>query len=229
MLARIGVPLFKLPSGEITNKSLLEHVARKGKPLILSTGMSDMLEVGRAVGWIRAATSAPLTLLHCVTEYPAPADQVNLAAMDALRAAFGLPVGYSDHTLGVEVALAAAARGAAVLEKHFTLDRTLPGPDHKASLEPAELAALVRGVRTISSALGDGVKEPAPCERRNRLVARRSVVAAADLARGHVLRATDLAVKRPGTGIAPADLERLLGRALKKSVRHDEVLTWSAV
>jgi N-acetylneuraminate synthase/N,N'-diacetyllegionaminate synthase len=220
------VPCFKLPSGEITNKALLQHVASKGRPMILSTGMSELSEVAQAVGWIRAVSKAPLTLLHCLSEYPAPADQVNLAAMDTLRAAFGLPVGYSDHTLGIEVALAAAARGACVIEKHFTLDRSLPGPDHKASLMPEELAALVNGVKTVVSALGDGVKSPAPCEKENRRIARRSVVASRDLERGHVLKRDDLLAKRPGTGIPPSELEALVGRALKKDVREDEVLTW---
>jgi N-acetylneuraminate synthase/N,N'-diacetyllegionaminate synthase len=229
LLDELGVRLFKLPSGEITNKALLEHVARKGKPVILSTGMSELAEVERAVGWLKAVSPAPITLLHCLSEYPAPADQVNLAAMDTLRDAFGLPVGYSDHTLGIDISLAAAARGAAVIEKHFTLDRSLPGPDHKASLEPNELAALVRGVRAVESALGDGIKRPAPCEQANRLVARRSLVAARDLGRGHVLARADLSAKRPGTGIAPAELETLIGRPLKKAVVQDEVLTWDLV
>lgn len=225
----LGVPTFKLPSGEITNKALLQHVARKGKPLILSTGMSSLTEVADAVRWIREVSSAPLTLLHCLTEYPAPVDQVNLRAMDTLREHFGLPAGYSDHTPGIEISIAAAARGASVIEKHLTLDKSLPGPDHAASLDPAEFTALVKAVRSVTSALGDGVKRPAPCEGANRSVARRSVVAARPLPSGHALTREDLAVKRPGDGIAPAELERLLGRRLKKAVEADEALTWEAV
>jgi N-acetylneuraminate synthase len=232
LLARLGLKVFKLPSGELTNKGLLEHVARLRRPVILSTGMSTLAEVRAAVGWIRRAGGArragraPLTLLHCVTEYPAPAAEVNLRAMDTLKKAFGLPVGYSDHTMGIEVAVAAVARGAEVIEKHFTLDRTLPGPDHKASLEPAEFKALVAAVRTVSAALGDGVKRPAPCERKNMAVARKSLVAARDLPRGARLAAADVLVKRPGTGIPPAGLSKALGRTLARAVRADEVLTW---
>jgi N,N'-diacetyllegionaminate synthase len=229
LLDALGVPLFKLPSGELTNKPLLQHVARKGKPLILSTGMSTLAEVAEAVGWIRAVSGAPLTVLHCLTEYPAPASQANLRAMDTLREALGVPVGYSDHTPGHEVSVAAAARGASVLEKHLTLDRSLPGPDQAASLDPAEFAALVKAVRSVSAALGDGVKRPVPSELANRAVARRSVVAAKDLPAGHALTRADLALKRPGDGIAPAELERVVGRKLKKAVEADETLTWEAL
>lgn len=225
MLERLGIPRFKIPSGEITNKRLIEHVARKGKPLILSTGMSDLDEVRRAVGWIRAVSRAPLTILHCVTEYPAPFDQINLRAMTTMRDELQLPAGYSDHTLGVEIAVAAAALGAAVIEKHLTLDRTLPGPDHAASLEPAEFSSMVRQIRAVSSALGDGVKRPAPCEEKNLAAARRGLVAAADLPAGHRLERSDLAAKRPATGISPADVDRVLGKPLKRALRRDEALT----
>lgn len=226
LLERLGVKAFKLPSGEITNKGLLEHVARKRKPILLSTGMSTLAEVRAAVGWISALSRAALTLLHCVTEYPAPVGEINLRALHTLRKEFGLPVGYSDHTMGIEIPAAAAALGAAVIEKHFTLDRSLPGPDHKASLNPVEFAAMVRTIRNVEAALGDGVKRPAPCERKNMLIARKSLVAAGDFGRGHRLRREDLAVKRPGTGIPPADLGRTLGRTLRRAVREDEVLTW---
>ncbi|MDX6769788.1 MAG: N-acetylneuraminate synthase [Elusimicrobiota bacterium] len=229
LLDGLGVPLLKVPSGEITNKPLIRHVASKGKPLIVSTGMSTLSEVADAVRWAREVSSAPLTLLHCLTEYPAPVEQVNLLAMDTLREHFGLPVGYSDHTPGIEVSVAAAARGAAVIEKHLTLDKALPGPDQAASLDPAEFAALVKAVRAVTAALGDGIKRAAPCEAANRTVARRSVVAARDLPAGHTLAAADLALKRPGDGIAPAELERLPGRRLKKAVAADETLTWEAL
>lgn len=229
LLDSLGVPLMKVPSGELTNKPLIRHVAAKGKPLIVSTGMSTLAEVADAVRWAREVSNAPLTLLHCLTEYPAPVEQVNLRAMDTLAEQFGLPVGYSDHTPGIEVSVAAVARGASVIEKHLTLDKSLPGPDQAASLDPAEFAALVKAVRSVSSALGDGIKRAAPCETANRSVARRSVVAARDLPAGHTLAATDLALKRPGDGIAPAELERLPGRRLKKAVVADETLTWEAL
>lgn len=229
LLDGLGVPLFKVPSGELTNKPLIRHVAAKGKPLIVSTGMSTLSEVADAVRWAREVSSAPLTLLHCLTEYPAPIEQVNLRAMDTLREHFGLPAGYSDHTPGIAVSVAAAARGASVIEKHLTLDKTLPGPDQAASLDPAEFAALVKAVRAVTAALGDGVKRAAPCEAGNRTVARRSVVAARDLPAGHQLAAVDLALKRPGDGIAPAELERLPGRRLKRAVAADETLTWEAL
>jgi N-acetylneuraminate synthase/N,N'-diacetyllegionaminate synthase len=227
LLERLGVDRFKIGSGEITNRSLLEHVARKGRPIILSTGMSTLDDVRRALGWIGAAV--PVTLLHCVTQYPLPVGEVNLRAMDTLRESFGLPVGYSDHTQGIEVPLAAAARGAVVIEKHLTLDRGLPGPDHRASLEPAEFKAMVRGIRDVEACLGDGVKRVAACEAKNRLVARRSLVAARDLPSGHVLLEGDLLVKRPGTGIPPAQEARLLGRRLRRAVKRDDLLSWKLV
>lgn len=229
LLDRLGVPAFKLPSGEITNRGLLEHVARKRKPIILSTGMSDLAEVRAAVGWIRGAGNRDLTLLHCVTEYPAPVEQVNLRAMLSLRAAFGLPVGYSDHTPGIEVSVAAVALGAEVIEKHFTLDRRLPGPDHKASLEPDEFSALVSAVRNVEAALGDGTKRPAPCELKNIVPVRKSLVASRALDGGHVLVRGDLAAKRPGDGISPADAGRLLGRRLRRPMLADEPFTWKAL
>lgn len=225
MLARLGVKRLKIPSGEITNKGLIRHVARKGLPVILSTGMSTLAEVRKAVGWIRETRRVPLTVLHCVTEYPAPAAQVNLRAMDSLRAATGLPVGYSDHTLGVEVAVASAARGATVLEKHLTLDRSLPGPDHAASLEPREFARMVAAIRLVESALGDGVKRPAPCERKNISVARRGLVAARDLPRGRRLAKGDVAAKRPAKGLPPELLDRVVGRTLRRALRRDQPLT----
>lgn len=229
MLVRLGLKRLKIPSGEITNKRLLEHVARKGKPVILSTGMSTLAEVKRAVGWILKARKVPLTILHCVTEYPAPAAEVNLRAMDTLGRELRLPVGYSDHTLGAEIAVASAARGARILEKHLTLDRSLPGPDHAASLEPGEFKSMCAAIRLVESALGDGIKKPAPCERKNVSVARRGVVAARDLERGRRLSAADLAVKRPVTGVPADQLERLVGKVLRKALRRDEPLTKASV
>jgi N-acetylneuraminate synthase/N,N'-diacetyllegionaminate synthase len=228
-LERLDVPLFKIPSGEITNLPLLRHLAAKGRPLVLSTGMSTFTEVADAVAAIRAAGDPPLAILHCVSSYPAPAAETNLRAMDTVRAAFGVPVGLSDHTLGLEISLAAVARGAAVIEKHFTLDKTLPGPDHRASLAPLELAALVNGIRAVESALGDGVKQPTPAELETRAVARKSLVAARALRAGERLTADLVRVKRPGTGIAPSDLPRVLGRKLRRDIAADELIDWAAL
>jgi N,N'-diacetyllegionaminate synthase len=229
LLEQIGVPVFKVPSGEITNFPLLRHLAAKGRPIILSTGMSTLDEVDQAVGTVRAAGDPPLALLHCVSAYPAPAAETNLRAIDALRVRFGCPVGLSDHTLGTAVALAAVARGAVIIEKHLTLDKTLPGPDHRASLDPAEFGALVRAIREVESALGDGNKRPMPSEADTRRVARKSLVAARPIKAGERLTASDVAIKRPGTGIAPAELPRVLGRSLRRDLAADDLISWEAL
>jgi N-acetylneuraminate synthase/N,N'-diacetyllegionaminate synthase len=228
-LERLSAPIFKIPSGEITNAPLLRHVAAKRRPMIVSTGMSTLAEVDEALATIRASGDPPIALLQCVSAYPAPPSEMNLRAIDTLRERFGVPVGLSDHTLGLEVALAAVARGAAIVEKHLTLDKTMAGPDHRASLDPVEMAALVRGIRTVESALGDGDKRPAPSELDTRRVARKSLVAARALRAGERLTAAAVAIKRPGTGIAPGDLERALGRRLRRDVAADEVLEWSVL
>lgn len=227
LLDSLGVKTFKIPSGEITNIPFLEHLARKGKPLILSTGMSTLGEVEAAVNVIRRTQSVPLTLLQCVTEYPAPYDSVNLRAMLTLQQAFGVPVGYSDHTTGIEIAVAAVAIGAEVIEKHYTLDRSLSGPDHAASLEPDELKAMVTAIRHVEAALGDGIKAPTACELSNRGVARKSVVARHSMSKGHVLSTEDLAVKRPGTGLPPDAIGNLVGRTLHTDVEEDELIDWA--
>ncbi len=227
LLDAMGVSQFKVPSGEITNLRLLQHIARKKRAVIVSTGMATLGDVEEAVHALRAAGAPQITLLHCVTEYPAPYGEINLRAMLTLKAAFGLPVGYSDHTDGIEVAIGAVAMGAEVIEKHFTLDRALPGPDQRASLEPAEFKRMVAAIRNVESALGNGVKAPAPCERQNMLVARKSVVAARDLPVGHQLGAEDLTIKRPGTGIAPKFLQALVGHTLRAKVEEDEVISWN--
>ena len=226
LLERVGVARFKIGSGDLTHLPLVRHVASKGRPVILSTGMATLAEVEAAVDAVRAAGDPPLTLLHCVTEYPAPLDQLNLRAMETLRHAFGLPVGYSDHSLGPEASIAAVALGAVVVERHLTLDRGLPGPDHSASSEPEELRALIATLRQVQNALGDGVKRPAPCELGNREVARRSLVAARDLRAGERLAPGLVAIKRPATGIQPADLEQALGRRLAADVAADTPITW---
>jgi N,N'-diacetyllegionaminate synthase len=226
LLYKMGVSLFKVPSGEITNFPFLRHLAHMGRPLILSTGMSTIGEVEEAVHVLQTEGASQLTLLHCVTEYPAPYEEVNLRAMQTLKSAFGLPVGYSDHTPGIEIAVAAAALGAEVIEKHFTLNRSLPGPDHAASLEPVELQQMVASIRHVEVALGTGIKSPAPCELPNISVARKSIVAARALPAGHPLEAGDLDIKRPGNGLAPKFLTALIGRTLRAGLAKDEIISW---
>jgi len=224
-LVSLDVDAIKVSSGDLTNTPFLEAIARTGKPTILSTGMSTLDEVRAAVSAFDRAGGKDLTLLHCVTEYPAPIDQVNLRAMETMRREFARPVGYSDHTEGNDISLAAVALGAVVIEKHFTLDRSLPGPDHKASLEPRELAALVAGIRAIAAAMGDGVKAPAPSELANRDLVRKSLVAKRALKAGSTIGRDDVTIKRPGTGLPPGDLAKVIGRKLRRDVAADAVIT----
>jgi N-acetylneuraminate synthase/N,N'-diacetyllegionaminate synthase len=226
LLECLGVSLLKIPSGEITNLPFLRHVAGKKIPLILSTGMATLGEVEEALETISSIAPIGVTLLHCVTEYPAPYEQVNLLAMETLRKAFRVPVGYSDHTPGIEVPIAAVALGAEVIEKHFTLDKNLPGPDHKASLDPEEFMQMVSAIRRVESALGDGIKRPAECERKNMTIARKSLVALRDIRPGERLTGDMVTIKRPGDGISPRDLEKILGLQVVIAVGADEVLTW---
>jgi len=229
LLERLGVSAFKTASGDITDLPFLAHVAGKGRPMIVSTGMSTLDEVGAAVGAVRDAGNDRIVLLHCVSSYPADPAEVNLRAMRTMAEAFDLPVGYSDHTMGIEVGLAAAALGACLIEKHFTLDREMPGPDHRASIEPAELARMVRSIRIVESCLGDAEKRPRSSEEAGLRVGRKSLLAARDLAAGEPLGREDVAVKRPGTGIRPAHLEDALGRKLLRDVPRDEPLTWDCL
>lgn len=217
-LDRAGVRAFKISSGDLTDLALIGHVARKGKPMIISTGMAGMEEVGAAVEVVLAAGNRDIILLHCVSAYPARPESVNLRAMLALAETFKLPAGYSDHTLGIEIAVAAAALGARVIEKHFTLDRRLPGPDHQASAEPPELEALVKAVRNVEAAMGDGCKRPDASERSVAEAARKSLVLIRSLPAGHNLREGDVAVRRPGTGLPPAMLPEVMGRTLAAPV-----------
>ncbi len=217
-LDELDVPAYKISSGDLTNSPLLQHVALKGKPIILSTGMSTLDEVIEAVSTLRSSGCENLVLLHCVSNYPAKPSEVNLRAMQTMRAAFDVPVGFSDHTEGIAVALAAVALGACVIEKHFTLDRRLPGPDHRASLEPAELQSLIEGIRKVESALGTGRKVPTATEMNTANVARRSLIAALDIAAGAILKRDMISLKRPGTGLPPTMLESVLGRRLREDV-----------
>jgi N-acetylneuraminate synthase/N,N'-diacetyllegionaminate synthase len=226
LLDKIGVPLFKIGSGEVTNGPFLEYVARKAKPIILSTGMSYLSEIDQAVRAIRSTGCERLILLHCVSNYPADPADVNLRAMQTLALAFDAVVGYSDHTPGIESALGAVALGAAVIEKHLTIDRDLPGPDHKASVEPGEMASLVQGIRTLESALGDGVKKSAPSEEAIRRVARRSLILKKDIKAGDIIEASMLTALRPAGGIDPYLLEFVVGRRAKRSIKAGQMLTW---
>lgn len=247
---QFGLLTIKISSGDITNAPLLLATARSAKNLILSTGMSTLAEVEYALGilaygFITEPNKIPergdfqvafasaegqkhlrekVILLHCTTEYPAPFDEVNLKAMDTLATAFSLPVGYSDHTPGIHIALAAVARGAKVIEKHFTSDRSLPGPDHQASLEPAELKQLVKAIREVEQALGDGIKRPTASEWKNRQVARKSLVATKPIRQGEVFTTDNLTCKRPGTGISPAEYWQMLGQISGKNYAPEEIL-----
>lgn len=226
LLDRLGMAAIKVPSGEITNLPFLRRLAGRGRPLIVSTGMADMAEVAAAVACVQGAGAPALALLQCVSSYPAEPAEINLRAMASLASAFAVPAGYSDHTLGLAVPLAAVALGACLVEKHFTLDPSLPGPDHRASLTPAELTALVAGVRAVEASLGDGVKVPSAAERANIAVGRKSLVAARDLAAGTVLTAPMLTARRPGTGISPAREDEVVGRRLAQPVAAGALLQW---
>jgi N-acetylneuraminate synthase len=226
LLESLDVAAFKIPSGEITNHPYLAHIARKGRPMILSSGMSSLGEVEAAVQTIREAGNPPVVLLHCVSQYPAPPEELNLRAMHTLEAAFGVPVGFSDHTEGIEMPLVAVGLGAAVIEKHFTLDRSLPGPDHRASLEPDELRRLAEGMRRVYVALGDGRKLPAASELDTAAVARKSLVAACDIPSGTVLTGDHVAVRRPGTGLPPVLRQQLIGRRTKNPLSAGQLFTW---
>jgi N,N'-diacetyllegionaminate synthase len=226
-LHSLGLGLWKIPSGEVTNYPFLKRIAAYNERTILSTGMCDMADVRAAVDALykNGLSKENLILLHCNTEYPTPFEDVNLRAMDALRTEFGVEVGYSDHTKGIEVPIAAVALGATVIEKHFTLDRTLPGPDHKASLEPDELKAMVSAIRNIEKAVsGDGTKHVSESERKNIAIARKSIVAARDIKTGEIFTEENLTVKRPGNGMSPMRWEEVLGMKAKRDFYEDELI-----
>ena len=225
-LADLGLEIFKIPSGELTNLPYLRKLGGLRKNLILSTGMADLAEVQAAVAALQQAGTRQeqLAVLHCNTEYPTPYEDVNLRVMETLRTALHLRIGYSDHTLGIEVSIAAVALGAQIIEKHFTLDKTMPGPDHQASLEPGELRQMVRAIRHIEIALGQRKKNPTPSELHNRAIARKSIVAAQSISKGETLNGLNLTVKRPGTGISPMQWDQVVGRPAPRNFEKDELI-----
>ena len=223
-LDNIDMPFWKIPSGEVTNYPYLVALAKTGKPVVMSTGMCEINEIQEAIDVLRENGTTQIKLLHCNTEYPTPFSDVNLNAMQTLKDKFGLEVGYSDHTSGIEVPIAAAALGAAVIEKHFTLDRKMEGPDHKASLEPDELAKMVASIRNIEKALGTGNKTPSPSEKKNISVARKSIVAARNIKAGEVFTEENITVKRPGTGISPMKWNEVLGTKAVRNFDEDELI-----
>jgi N,N'-diacetyllegionaminate synthase len=227
-LDKIGIPFFKIPSGEITNKPYLEHIAKKRKSVIISTGMADMADIKAAIEVFTAQdiTRDMITVLHCNTEYPTPMADVNLLAMKTIKRQFDVKVGYSDHTLGIEVPIAAVALGAVVIEKHFTLDRTMPGPDHLASLEPNELKQMVAAIRNVELAIsGSGKKEASLSELKNKAIARKSIFLKRSVGAGHIISEQDLEVKRPGDGISPMLMHEVIGKKTKTPLPREHKLT----
>lgn len=225
-LVSLNLPLWKIPSGEITNYPYLRKIAQQDKPVVLSTGMCDTTDINNALDTLVkfGLTEEQITILHCNTEYPTPFEDVNLRAMLTIKKEFGVKVGYSDHTKGIEVPIAAVALGAAVIEKHFTLDRNLPGPDHKASLEPNELKAMVSAIRNIEQAMGDGEKKVTASEEKNIAIARKSIVAVHPIRKGDILSEDNLTVKRPGTGISPMRWDEIVGTIAIRDYNEDELV-----
>ena len=226
-LAQLGITIAKVPSGEITNLPYLRQVASLFPEVILSTGMATINEIKDAVKVLidNGVSKDKITILHCNTEYPTPMEDVNLKAMLHIQRELGLPIGYSDHTLGIEVPIAAVALGATVIEKHFTLDKTLPGPDHKASLEPNELKAMVSAIRNIEKAIGgSGLKEVSKSEEKNKPIVRKSIVASTDINKGNIFTPENLTVKRPGTGISPMQWDEVIGKEAKRDFEKDDLI-----
>jgi len=225
-LISLGINHFKIPSGEITNLPYLRHIGQFRKHVIISTGMATLGDIEAAIDVLEQAGTPRsfITVLHCTTEYPTPMEEVNLRAMQSIQAAFGVATGYSDHTAGIEVSIAAVALGATVIEKHFTLDKNLPGPDHKASLEPVELKAMVSAIRNIGIAMGDGIKRLTPSEALNKSVARKSLVARKAIKTGEILSAENITTKRPGTGISPMNWDSVMGRKAVRDFAVDELI-----
>lgn len=223
-LESLDMQRWKIPSGEITNLPYLIKIAGLRKPVILSTGMSTMEDIYAAVNILKEKGTSEITLLHCTTEYPTPYQDVNLSAMNTIREAFSVPVGYSDHTNGIEISIAAVALGATVIEKHFTIDRNMTGPDHKASLEPNELKAMVSAIRNIEVAIGNGQKKPAESEMKNMAIARKSIIANRKISKGEIFTEENLTVKRPGNGITPMRWFEVIGQVALRNFEEDEVI-----
>lgn len=223
-LAELGVKTWKIPSGEITNYPFLRAIGKKKESVIMSTGMCTMEDVHAAVKVLKDFGTTDITLLHCTTEYPAPYDSVNLKAMLTLQKEFGCKVGYSDHTNGIEIPVAAVAMGAAVIEKHFTLDKNMEGPDHKASLEPDELKQMVQSIRNVESALGNGVKQPSDAEKKNIAIARKSIVAKCEIKKGDIFTEENITAKRPGNGISPMQWNEIIGKTAVRDFSPDEMI-----
>lgn len=223
-LNSLDMPFWKIPSGEVTNYPYLVKLAKTHKPVVMSTGMCDLNEIDAAINVLKENGAGEITVLHCNTEYPTPFTDVNLKAMVSMKEAFDVKVGYSDHTKGIEVPIAAVALGATVIEKHFTLDKNMEGPDHKASLEPYELKAMVDAIRNIEKALGTGKKIPTPSETKNKAVARKSIVAARDIKKGETFTEENLTVKRPGTGLSPMFWNEIIGTTAKRDYSLDEMI-----
>lgn len=223
-LDELGCDRWKVPSGEITNLPYLLRIAQTGKPVILSTGMSTLAEVAAAYKVLQTHGAGPISLLHCTTEYPAPFADVNLKAMETLKNTFHCAVGYSDHTPGIEIPVAAVALGAEIIEKHFTLDKNMEGPDHKASLEPDELRAMVQAIRHVKRALGTGEKVPSPSEKKNMDIARKSIVASRNIKKGEILTQDNITTKRPGSGLSPMKWFDVLGTAAVRDFTEDELI-----
>lgn len=231
-LEKLGIDLYKIPSGEITNKPFLQHIAKKKKSIILSTGMSDIIEIEDAVKVLinEGISINDISILHCNTEYPTPMKDVNLKAMNLIGEKFCVNIGYSDHTLGIEVPIAAVALGAKIIEKHFTLDRNMEGPDHKASLEPSELKQMVLSIRNIELALsGSGAKLPSESELKNKAIARKSIHLNRNIKEGEIINFSDLIMKRPGDGISPMDYEKIIGRIAKRNLEIESKLSWNDI
>lgn len=229
LLNELGIDIFKIPSGEITNLPYLEKIAQLGKPIIISTGMCTLSDVEASFNVFIDANISPtnISILHCNTEYPTPMEDVNLKAMVTMGHSFDVAYGYSDHTLGIEVPIAAVAMGATVIEKHFTLDKNMEGPDHRASLEPAELIAMVKGIRNIENALGSAQKKPSSSEEKNRTIVRKSIHLNADKLKGDTIQKEDLIMKRPGHGISPFDYNDVIGKKLSKNLIIGSIINWS--
>lgn len=226
LLNKLGLQIFKIPSGEITNLPYLRKIGKLKKKIIMSTGMADLGEIEDALDILidSGTKKENITVLHCNTEYPTPFEDVNLNAMITIRKAFKVNVGYSDHTLGIELPIAAVALGATVIEKHFTLDKKMEGPDHLASLEPYELKSMIKAIRNIEKVLGDGMKRPSASELKNKFIVRKSIVAARNIEKGEMLSEKNITIKRPGTGISPLQWYKIMGTRAKRKFKEDELI-----